>query len=75
MKACQASLHEWGEGNQAIFDPGKESFHLLHPSEPDGENFKLLGVTFHPKLHMDLATCEVAVEAGCAFGHTMQALL
>ena len=64
LKACQASLHVWGEDNQVVFDAGKESFHLLHPSNPQGQCFKLLGVTFDLKLHMDLACYEIAAEAG-----------
>ena len=64
LQECQRSLHSWGTANQVMFDPGKESFHILHPRKPYGDNFKMLGVTFDPKLMMDSAACEVAAEAG-----------
>ena len=36
----------------------------MHPSQPEGQTSKLLGVSFDLKLHMDLACYEVAAEAG-----------
>ena len=30
MQLCQESLHNWGAANQVLFDPAKESFHILH---------------------------------------------
>jgi hypothetical protein len=60
---CQQSLHQWGEANQVIFDPGKESFHVLHPRSFSGSNFHMLGVTFDPQLTMDRACYEIAAVA------------
>ena len=31
MRQCQDALHSWGSANQVVFDPAKESFHILHP--------------------------------------------
>ena len=64
LRSCQASLHEWGEANSVKFGPTKESFHILHPKCAEGDNIKLLGLTFDPKLVMNVAAHEVAVEAG-----------
>eukprot|EP00959_Pyramimonas_sp_CCMP1952_P445438 9326250-Pyramimonas_sp.AAC.1 len=33
-RECQASLHRWGAANRAVFDPGKESFHIISRSRP-----------------------------------------
>ena len=30
LRAAQGELHAWGRANQVAFDPGKESFHILH---------------------------------------------
>jgi hypothetical protein len=45
-------LHSWGRANQAQFDPGKESFHILHREHPCGLYFNNLGVVFDNKLIM-----------------------
>ena len=51
-----------GHANQVIFDAGKESFHILSrlylDRGPDGENFRLLGICFDPKLLMGDAVHE-----------------
>ena len=64
LKDAQRELHLWGEANRVIFDPSKESFHLLHRRFWDGDNFKILGVIFDPALLMHEAACHVATEAG-----------
>ena len=43
---CQEKLHRWGAANQVIFDPAKESFHVLAQAGEEGSNTELLGVTF-----------------------------
>ena len=63
LAECQASLHRWGGANQVTFDPGKESFHVLHRRFPHGGAFKLLGVTFDEKLTMELAINEISAKA------------
>ena len=64
MMACQLELHNWGRANQAIFDPTKEEFVILHRSRPVGNSFKLLGIVFDPKLRMNDAIHKLAVDAG-----------
>ena len=39
MEYCQECLHEWGRANKVQFDAGKESIHVLHRKEPEGEDF------------------------------------
>ena len=71
MAKCQDILHQWGVANQVIFDPSKESFHILHQRQSYGENFHLLGVTFDPQLLMNVAACEIAAVAN----HRLTAVL
>ena len=61
---CQASLHTWGEKNQVLFDASKESKHILHRRRPEGDNFRILGVLWDPKLTMLEECQEVARRAG-----------
>ncbi len=61
---AQHELHEWGRANQVLFDPSKESFHVLHRAFFSGEDFKILGVLFDPQLLMHAASRTVATEAG-----------
>jgi hypothetical protein len=63
LTVCQQSLHSWGAANQVLFDPGKESFHILHPRNHFGNNFYMLGVTFDPQLIMHTACYEIAAVA------------
>ena len=65
MDTCQASLHEWGNANRVVFDAGKESKHILSVRQPEGENFKLLGVLFDCRLHMQDAVTELV--GACAW--------
>jgi hypothetical protein len=55
LDRVQEELHKWGSANQVVFDPTKESKHVLSRSEPNGVDFKLLGVTFDCRLNMDVA--------------------
>ena len=64
LREAQSELHRWGAANQVMFDPGKESFHILHRSRCHGENFKILGCVFDPQLRMLAAARHVATEAG-----------
>ena len=61
---CQTELHIWGEANQVVFEPTKESFHILDPVHPLGESFKILSVLFDTKLSMSAAAYDFASEAG-----------
>ena len=64
LSECQSSLHAWGQANQVVFDPLKESFVLLRRFRALGGDFKLLGITFDPQLLMHKGAREIAVEAG-----------
>ena len=64
LRGAQKELHLWGKANQVLFDPSKESFHLLHRTLYAGEDFKILGVLFDPQLLMHAACRHVATEAG-----------
>ena len=59
---CQAALHAWGDANQVVFEPTKESTHILDTSNPHGDPFKILGVLFDPCLNMHLAVQHIATE-------------
>ena len=64
LDSCQQELHKWGAANQAYFDAGKESQHVLSLSDPFGNSFKLLGVPFDPELSMADAISEIVAAAG-----------
>ena len=64
LSACQRSLHRWGNGNRVVFDPGKESFHVLHRLAPARTELNILGVVFDNHLSMHAAVRVVAVQAG-----------
>ena len=64
LKGAQRELHLWGKANQVLFDPSKESFHLLHRRLHSASEFKLLGVLFDSKLVMHSAARSIATEAG-----------
>ena len=61
---CQDSLHKWGRANSVKFDPGKESFHILHRTRGLGDNFQLLGLCFDVALQMGPCISILAREAG-----------
>lgn len=60
--SCQASLHAWGAANQVVFDPNKESSHVISLTHGDGSCFTLLGVLFDSNLSMG-RMCEQLVSA------------
>ena len=63
-KRCQSELHKWGNANQVLFDPGKESFHVIHRTRGEGGNFTILGIEFDTALLMHDAARNIAVESG-----------
>eukprot|EP00959_Pyramimonas_sp_CCMP1952_P316219 6618417-Pyramimonas_sp.AAC.1 len=63
-RAVQRSLHRWGEAIRVVFDPSKESAHVLSRRRPAGPNFKLLGIRYDTKLLMDEAISARVQEAG-----------
>ena len=63
LEHCQQTLHSWGAANQVVFDPSKESLHVLHRRKPEGEAFKGLGVLWDTKLNMKAEVHEVATRA------------
>ena len=70
-KRCQTALHTWGFANQAIFVSGKESHHIISHVGPFGANFKILGITFDPRLSMKDCINEIVSE----YGWKIQSLL
>ena len=52
LKEIQGRTHKWGSQNQVTFDPAKEHFVVIHPSQRQGENFRLLGFLFEYSLTM-----------------------
>ena len=52
MQKCQLELHKWGRASQGSFDASKNSMHVLAVQGSDGENFRLLGVSFDNALPM-----------------------
>ena len=50
---CQSSLHTWGAANQVVFDPGKESSHVMSLTSGDGSSFTQLCVVLESNLCMD----------------------
>jgi len=63
LAECQSELHVWGAANQVVFDPGKESLHILDPERPVGDSFRILGVLFDTRLTMKDAVMEIAAQA------------
>ena len=61
---CQSNLHEWGRANSVTFDPGKESFHVLHRVRGQGEEFALLELIFDVALRMYSCLSILSREAG-----------
>ena len=53
LRACQASVHQWGVVNRVSFDPAKEEFAILSPTDGHGATFRLLGPLIDQKLLMD----------------------
>ena len=70
-KSCQDSLHVWGAANSVKFDPGKESFNIIHRRGHSGDDFRLVGLKFDSTLTMARAVATLAREAG----RTLAALL
>ena len=64
LKGCQNTLHAWGEANRVQFDAAKESHHVLHRYEHEGEDFRILGILFDCQLRMCAHVHELAASAG-----------
>jgi len=64
LNNCQQELHKWGAANQVVFDSDKESQHVLSLTDPLGDTFKLLGVTFDSELSMAESISELVSAAG-----------
>ena len=64
LRGCQTNLHSWGKANGVSFASAKESFHIVSRSRPDGDPFRILGVTFDCKLVMSDAVTECVHECG-----------
>ena len=55
LASCRTRVHTWGRANRVTSDPAKEHLVVLHPSEFDGEPFKLLGLMIDLDLRMHTA--------------------
>jgi hypothetical protein len=64
ISQCQTGLHAWGRASQVAFDPSKESKHVISAEDPEGPNFKLLGINFDCAIEMTDAIGDVVNEAG-----------
>ena len=64
MLHCQSELHAWGRANQVVFEPTKETFHILSVSQPFGDEFKLLGVDFDTSFSMHGTVQTLTHDAG-----------
>ena len=64
LRGAQRYLHAWGKANTVVFDPAKESLHILHRRVGTDGEFKILGVMFDSQLLMHAAARQVATEAG-----------
>ena len=52
LREVQTRTHAWGRKNQVQFDPAKEHFCIIHPTQGSGEDVKLLGALFDYALTM-----------------------
>jgi hypothetical protein len=52
LRDIQQRTHMWGEKNQVTFDPVKGSFHILHPVDHEGVDFRYLGTWIDCALNM-----------------------
>ena len=64
LRTRQLELHRWGKANRVTFDAGKECFCVLSTSDGEGDNFKVLGIEFDPKLSMHACVQSCVHEAG-----------
>ena len=55
-------MHRWGAANRVVFDPGKEWFILIWRRDAIGNDFRLLGVVFHPQLLMRKGARKIATK-------------
>ena len=62
LRLCQIALHSWGAANRVTFDGLKESFHVIHRTLGQGNDFTILGCTFDSKLTMAAACRSTARE-------------
>jgi len=56
---CEAELQKWGAANKVTFEPDKQHMSIISLHEPEGEDFKMMGVWFDPKLTMERAITEL----------------
>jgi hypothetical protein len=67
LRSAQAELHRWGFANRVTFDASKESVTILSTTQPEGDNFKVLGLEFDAKLSMRACIHSCVTEAGWRF--------
>ena len=64
LRTRQFELHRWGKANRVTFDAGKECFCVLSTTDGEGDNFKVLGIEFDPKLSVQACVQSCVQEAG-----------
>ena len=63
LQLCRDRVHEWGYRNRVEFDGTKEFFVTVHPTRGVGNDFKILGLVFDCKLHMEAAIAAILAKA------------
>jgi hypothetical protein len=60
---CQQAIHQWGVQNRIAFDPGKEDFAVIHATEGEGKDFRLLGTWWDTGLRMETNVRRIVAKA------------
>ena len=45
-KKCQTEVHKWGAAKRITFEPSKESMSIVSNHDPEGPDFKLMGIWY-----------------------------
>ena len=55
----EEEVHKWGAAKQITFEPDKESMSIISHFEPEGPDFKLMGIWFDTVLSMKRGVTEM----------------
>ena len=58
-KLCETELQKWGEANRVTFEPDKQHMSIISLHEPEGDDFKMMGIWFDTTLNMGRAITEM----------------
>ena len=56
---CQEEVHSWGKSRRVTFEPSKESISVISKFEPEGPDFKVMGLWFDTGLSMKRAISDL----------------